>query len=73
MATPPAKLAGSLAALEHFTSPTQACTWTDVLTGRPSQSLGAQAYEATLSAAGLTLDAEYADEGDNHYYGACKR
>lgn len=55
-----------------FTSPVQTCTWTDVLTGRQSLSLGVEEYKAVLSAAGLTLVAEYVDEGDNHYYGACK-
>lgn len=55
-----------------FTCPEQACTWTDVLTGRQSLSLGAEEYKALLSAAGLTPVAEYVDEGENHYYGACK-
>lgn len=53
-----------------FASPAEACTWTDVLTGRRSQSLGADAYEAALSGAGLTLVGEYVDEGGNHYYDA---
>lgn len=53
-----------------FTSPVQACTWTDVLTGRPSRSLGADEYEATLAEAGLVLVGEYQDEGDAHYYDA---
>jgi len=55
-----------------FTCPAETCTWTDVLTGRRSLSLGAEEYKAVLSAAGLNLVAEYVDEGDNHYYGACK-
>jgi SAM-dependent methyltransferase len=55
-----------------FTCPAQACTWTDVLTGRQSLSLGAEEYKAVLSVVGLTRVAEYVDEGDNHYYGACK-
>ena len=55
-----------------FTCPAQACTWTDVLTGRPSLSLGAEGYKAALSDAGLTPVGEYVDEGENHYYGACK-
>jgi len=53
-----------------FTSPAEPCTWTDVLTGRPSLSLGAEAYRAVLSAAGLTVLAASLDEGDNHYYDA---
>lgn len=55
-----------------FTSPAQPDTWTDVLTGRQSQSLGAEEYKAILSTLGLNPVAEYVDEGDNHYYGACK-
>lgn len=56
-----------------FTCPAQACTWTDVLTGRRSLSLGVEEYEAVLSSVGLPAVAEYLDEGDNHYYGACKQ
>lgn len=56
-----------------FSCPSQACTWTDILTGRPSLSLGAQEYEAVLAGAGLTLVAEHVDEGDNHYFDACLR
>ncbi len=55
-----------------FTCPAQSCTWTDVLTGRPSLSLGAAEYKAALSAVGLTPTFEGVDEGENHYYGACK-
>ena len=51
-----------------FTSPEQKCSWSDVLTGRRSRSLGAGAYRASLTDAGLTLLDEYVDEGDNHYY-----
>ncbi len=53
-----------------FTSPAQPCTWTDVLTGRLSQSLGADEYNAVLSSAGLAPVAEHVDEGGNHYYEA---
>jgi 2-polyprenyl-3-methyl-5-hydroxy-6-metoxy-1,4-benzoquinol methylase len=55
-----------------FSAPAQACTWTDVLTGRRSQSLGAPAYEAALADAGLALVGEHADEGDNHYHEASR-
>ncbi len=55
-----------------FTGPARTCTWTDVLTGRQSLSLGAEKYEAVLSAVGRTPVSEYMDEGENHYYGACK-
>jgi 2-polyprenyl-3-methyl-5-hydroxy-6-metoxy-1,4-benzoquinol methylase len=53
-----------------FTSPAEACTWRDNLTGGPSISLGAEAYRAIAAGAGLTVVAEYIDEGDNHYYDA---
>lgn len=51
-----------------FNAPTQQVTWTDLLTGRPSTSLGREGYLASLSAAGLALAAEHVDEGGNHYY-----
>lgn len=53
-----------------FTAPAQVCTWSDASTGRPSWSIGREAYAALLSEAGLTLLAEQNDEGDNHYYEA---
>jgi SAM-dependent methyltransferase len=55
-----------------FTAPEPAGAWTDVLTGGPSVSLGAEAYRRHLAAAGLTVVAEYQDEGDNHYYESWK-
>ena len=55
-----------------FTAPVQTCTWDDLSTGRLSESLGFAAYINELSKAGLTLLAEYVDEGDNHYYDAVK-
>jgi 2-polyprenyl-3-methyl-5-hydroxy-6-metoxy-1,4-benzoquinol methylase len=55
-----------------FTCPAQTCTWTDVLTGRQSLSLGVEEYKAALSVVGLSPVAEYVDEGENHYYGALK-
>lgn len=55
-----------------FTAPAQACTWTDLSTGRTSVSLGANAYKAVLADAGLTLVGEYVDEWENHYYEAAK-
>lgn len=51
-----------------FTAPVQAMTWTDVLTGHDSQSLGAPAYRDLLTETGFELLAEDEDEGDNHYY-----
>jgi 2-polyprenyl-3-methyl-5-hydroxy-6-metoxy-1,4-benzoquinol methylase len=50
------------------TAPVQACAWNDLMTGRESRSLGAAAYQPILAHAGLTLAAEYTDEGQNHYY-----
>jgi hypothetical protein len=51
-----------------FTSPFQACTWSDSLTGRLSVSLGAEAYRHLLTAEGLTVVREFHDDGDNYYY-----
>jgi 2-polyprenyl-3-methyl-5-hydroxy-6-metoxy-1,4-benzoquinol methylase len=51
-----------------FTAPEQECTWTDVLTGRTSRSLGANAYQRILASAGLSVVGSYVDEGDNYYY-----
>jgi SAM-dependent methyltransferase len=56
-----------------FTAGKEAVTWPDALTGRPSVSLGADAYRSCLSAAGLVVVAEHLDEGDNYYYEAAKR
>jgi len=55
-----------------FTAPLQACEWSDVMTLRRSESLGAEAYRRHLVAAGLQLDREAEDEGGNHYYMAVK-
>lgn len=56
-----------------FTSPAQTCRWNDVLTGRESISLGADAYKAAMAEAGLTGVGEYVDEGENHYYDGVKK
>ena len=56
-----------------FTSPAQSCTWTDILTGRESLSLGADAYKAIIAGARLNLVGEHSDEGDNHYYDTCRQ
>jgi hypothetical protein len=56
-----------------FTSPAQVCTWSDLLTGRLSLSLGADGYRTALQTAGFALIGEHDDEGDNHYYDAIKR
>jgi len=51
-----------------FTAPEEPLEWLDAMTGRQSQSLGAQTYERLLRDAGLTWVAEAYDEGENHYY-----
>lgn len=51
-----------------FTAPAQRCEWTDVLTGRTSISLGADAYRGLIEGAGMILERETEDEGENHYY-----
>ncbi len=51
-----------------FTSPEEACTWQDVLTGRESVSLGSHVYGQILNAEGLTVVGERFDEGGNHYF-----
>jgi 2-polyprenyl-3-methyl-5-hydroxy-6-metoxy-1,4-benzoquinol methylase len=56
-----------------FSSPSQACTWADLMTGRESRSLGAEAYAAILSEAGLAGVGSYTDEGESYYYDAVKR
>ena len=53
-----------------FTASAQPQTWVDILTGLESVSLGAVEYRALLAQAGLTVAAEYVDEGGNYYYDA---
>lgn len=55
-----------------FTSPEQAVTWDDALTGRTSISSGRVAYRRQLEAEGLRLVGKGTDEGNNHYYFAEK-
>ena len=55
-----------------FTSPRQACSWMDVMTGLPSISLGQEAYEQELAAHDLVLVGNAEDEGENYYYFAVK-
>lgn len=51
-----------------FTAQRHPSEWLDAMTGRRSQSLGAQTYERLLRDAGLTWVADAQDEGENHYY-----
>lgn len=55
-----------------FTAPRQACGWTDLLTGRPSLSLGAEEYGRLIAGAGMSLVGVHVDEGGIHYYEALK-
>jgi 2-polyprenyl-3-methyl-5-hydroxy-6-metoxy-1,4-benzoquinol methylase len=55
-----------------FTSPHQVCEWSDNLTGQKSLSLGSDEYRRILEAAGLVVEGDAEDEGENHYYFACK-
>lgn len=55
-----------------FSAPHQTGTWSDLLTGLPSLSLGRQAYLAHLSAQGLTLIAEHTDSGGSNHYEAVR-
>ena len=55
-----------------FTAPRRRCEWSDILTGRPSCSLGQDAYACVLNEAGLTLVGCLTDEGENNYYDAVK-
>lgn len=56
-----------------FSAPRQACTWTDITTGRPSLSLGAAEYAQAIAQAGMIIADDYVDEGENYYYQAVKR
>lgn len=51
-----------------FTAPRQVVTWPDNSTGRPSVSLGLDAYRDLLHTAGLTLLDTHEDDGGNFYY-----
>ena len=55
-----------------FSAPRQECAWDDMLTGRPSRSLGEAAYREALEAVGLTLVGQRTDAGGNHYFDAVK-
>ena len=55
-----------------FSAPVETGSWTDIMTGGPSLSLGDDAYKAVLADAGLSLVGEYVDEGESHYYDVSK-
>lgn len=55
-----------------FSAPREVGTWDDTLTGRPSMSLGYDAYRDALANANLRLNETYTDENGSHYYEAVK-
>jgi SAM-dependent methyltransferase len=56
-----------------FTSPAEPVVWNDAMTGLESVSLGAEQYKKLLGAVGISVAAEYEDEGDNHYFDGFKQ
>lgn len=56
-----------------FTAPREATEWIDVMTKRPSRSLGAVEYEQLLRGIGLEVSSGVTDEGENYYYYVIKR
>jgi 2-polyprenyl-3-methyl-5-hydroxy-6-metoxy-1,4-benzoquinol methylase len=55
-----------------FTSPRDAVTWQDSITGLELRSLGTKTYRELLEVQGLLLNENRSDEGDNYYYIASK-
>jgi SAM-dependent methyltransferase len=55
-----------------FTATAQPAVWQDAMTGLESVSLGAEQYRKLLGAAGLSVDEEYEDVGENHYFDTLK-
>lgn len=55
-----------------FSAPRETCRWSDTLTGRPSVSLGEDAYAAHLAGAGLTPADRHSDEGGNNCHEAVR-
>ncbi len=53
-----------------FSAPREICEWQDMLTGRPSRSLGEKEYERILQASGLCL--VRCLQGENHFFDAAK-
>lgn len=66
------RVAGSLRAGGRFlfSAPREICEWQDMLTGRPSRSLGQKEYERILQASGLCL--VRCHQGENHHFDAVK-
>lgn len=55
-----------------FTATYSAHVWNDIMTGRPSISLGAERYRELMAASGLLLIDEFKDEGENYYFSSVK-
>ena len=55
-----------------FTSTKAANTWNDSLTGEESHSPGAEWYRKVVSEAGLIVERETSDEGENYYFFTAK-
>jgi SAM-dependent methyltransferase len=55
-----------------FTSPAEPVTWKDAMTSSVSCSLGAEEYRRQLLAVGISVNNEFEDEGQNHYFDASK-
>ena len=55
-----------------FTATAKPGVWNDAMTGLESLSLGAEQYRKRLGAVGISVAAEYEDEGENHYFDAVK-
>jgi len=55
-----------------FTATAKPGVWNDAMTGLESLSLGAEQYSKRLGAVGISVAAEYEDEGENHYFDAVK-
>jgi len=52
-----------------FTAPEPECEWTDVLSGRQSQSLGRAGYQRLFASENMDLVSTHEDAGNNFYYG----
>ena len=56
-----------------FTAPRDACSWTDVLTGRVLVSLGSDEYAAILRRERMSVSAGFRDERGNYYLDVVKQ
>ncbi|MEC9339982.1 MAG: class I SAM-dependent methyltransferase [Pseudomonadota bacterium] len=55
-----------------FSAAHETGTWTDVLTGHESRSLGIEGYAQALRTSGFDLDETFVDTGQNGYYASRK-